>query len=105
MSVENYRSWEIACKTATTVQVFAILRVFLSIFLITVDRFMYINFPLRYKVHVTKRKIFVILCITFIFASPFAAIKVWLPDRWVFARLCDTGWVRLIRTRLIRSST
>ena len=84
MSIENYSLWEIVCKTATTVQVFAIVGDFLSIFLITVDRFMYINFPLRYEVHVTKKRIFVILCITFIFATPFAAIKVWLPDRCVY---------------------
>ena len=85
MPIENYRSWEIACKSATTVQVFAIVGDFLSIFLITMDRFVYINFPLRYEVHVTKRRIFVVLGVTFIWATPFAAIKVWLPDRYVFA--------------------
>ena len=83
MSIENYRSWEIACKSATTVQVFAIVGDFLSIFLITIDRFMYISLTLRYEVHVTKRRIFVVLYVTFILATPFAAIKVWLPDRWV----------------------
>ena len=85
MPIENYRSWEIACKSATTVQVFAIVGDFLSIFLITMDRFVYINFPLRYEVHVTKRRIFVVLGVTFTLATPFAAIKVWLPDRYVFA--------------------
>ena len=83
MSIENYRSWEIACKSVTTVQVFAIVGDFLSIFLITIDRFMYISFPLRYEAHVTKRRSFVVLCVTFILAMPFAAIKVWLPDRCV----------------------
>ena len=93
MSIENYRLWEIACKLATTVQVFAIVGDFLSIFLITMDRFMYINFPLRYEIHVTKRRIFVVLCVTLILATPFAAIKVWLPDRcvcWMVLYLLST---------------
>ena len=81
MSPDSYGSLETVCKLAMTVQVFAIVGDFLCIFLITMDRYLYINIPLRYADVVTKKRVYAVICSTFILAAPFAIIKVWIPNR------------------------
>ena len=84
LTTDAYPKWEISCKVAMTVQVVAIVGDFMSIFLITMDRFICINFPLRYKIYVTKNRVYMVLFMTFISAKPFSCIQVWVPKRYAF---------------------
>ena len=76
-----YSSWELTCKITMTIQLYAIIGDFLSIFLITVDRFLCIVFPLKHPIFVTKKRLFTALCITFLMTSPIPGLYVWFPDR------------------------
>ncbi len=75
-------AWDATCSALMGLQAFAISGDFLSIFAITIDRFLTINFPLRYEALLTRGRVHAALVSILLFSLMFSALLASLPLRY-----------------------
>ena len=77
-----YPTWKLMCRLTSSVLAFVIFQDFISVFAITIDRFIFINFPLRHGTMVTRRVVFVTVMVFIIMAIPPVVYFIWIKDRY-----------------------
>ncbi len=77
---------------------------YLGVLAVSLDRFLSIQFHLRYQELVTHRRIVAVLISIWVSSVSFSLITLWLPSYIKFALLCVGGVIGLLLTTLVNIS-
>lgn len=78
---DNFKVWSVCCKVVASLFILGAFGDVLSVFAITVDRFICINFPFQYETWITPRRVTMVLVVGAIILATFAFVVIWLPDK------------------------